>query len=85
MAIAVEGRLYTHYKNPIHQYEVVHVITSPNQIPTVIYKQLYTGKEFPRGMIWMRLRSEFEGKVTLPDGQVVDRFNAIDPLLKEVV
>ena len=45
--------------------------------PLVVYRSEYETPDHPKGTLWVRAREDFESKVTLADGTVVDRFTEI--------
>ena len=45
--------------------------------PLVVYRSEYDSPDHPKGTVWVRSREDFESKVTLADGSVVDRFTEI--------
>ena len=45
--------------------------------PLVVYCSEYETPDHPKGTLWVRAREDFESKVTLADGTVVDRFTEI--------
>ena len=45
--------------------------------PLVVYRSEYETPDHPKGTLWGRAREDFESKVTLADGTVVDRFTEI--------
>ena len=45
--------------------------------PVVVYRSEYETPDHPKGTLWVRARKDFESKVTLADGTVVDRFTEI--------
>ena len=45
--------------------------------PLVVYRSEYETPDHPKGTVWVRSREDFESKVTLADGTVVDRFTEI--------
>jgi hypothetical protein len=91
MAVAKVGSLFRHYKDPRKQYEVLadQAVSTNNLVPMVVYRQLCRTPDFPRGTIWCRLKSEFEGKVEIKNEEgvvvkTVDRFELVDPNEPEV-
>lgn len=74
MSKAVPGNVYCHYKDSLKTYEVVKVVEGQNGVlNTVIYKQLYASADYPKGTLWMRLKSEFE-EVVEKNGKILERF-----------
>lgn len=63
MAAAMEGRIYSHYKDPSKRYRVLHigVIQESDLTPRVIYEQLYHDPQYPWGTKWDRAQESFEG------------------------
>ena len=45
--------------------------------PLVVYRSEYETPDHPKGTLWVRFRKDFESRVTLADGTVVDRFTEI--------
>lgn len=82
MSIAKVGHLYRHFKKETMIYTVleVNVLDCENAQPMVLYRAEYDSLDHPRGTIWIRSKEEFEGKKTLPDGRVVERFTDITEL-----
>ena len=67
-------RYFEHFKG--HRYKLICFgKDSETEEPVVIYQALYGSCE-----IWVRPHKMFFGKVTLPDGQVVDRFKELEAL-----
>ena len=80
MSKAITGHRYRHYKKETMVYTVLEAdaIDCEDLKPMVVYRKEYEGGEFPKGSVWIRAKDHFEGKVTLGDGSVVDRFTDID-------
>ena len=45
--------------------------------PLVVYRSEYETPDHPKGTLWVRSLDDFESRVTLADGTVVDRFTEI--------
>jgi len=66
---------YQHYKGNF--YEVLGVARHSETLEElVVYKALYTSKEFGRGSLWVRPKAIFLGKVEV-NGKKVPRFKFI--------
>lgn len=79
MSKAIAGRKYRHYKKATMVYTVVVVdaLDCESVQPLVVYRSEYDSPDHPKGTVWVRSREDFESKVTLADGSVVDRFTEI--------
>lgn len=79
MSKAVAGRMYRHYKKTTMVYTVVlaDALDCETLEPLVIYRSEYETPDHPKGTVWVRSRADFESRVTLADGTVVDRFTEI--------
>lgn len=79
MAIAKNGCRYRHFKKETMIYTVVeaNALDCDSVCPLVVYRSEYDSPDHPKGTIWVRKKSEFEGFKTLPDGTVVERFSEI--------
>lgn len=79
MSAAKNGCRYRHFKKETMVYTVVeaNALDCDDLTPLVIYRSEYETPEHPKGTVWVRRKSEFEGMKTLPDGTVVDRFTEI--------
>ena len=80
MSKAIEGHRYLHYKKESMVYTVVHAgaLDCESVKPLVVYRSEYETPDHPMGTLWVRDRADFESKVTLADGTVVDRFTEIN-------
>ena len=79
MSRAIAGHMYCHYKKETMVYTVVmaDALDCESVEPMVIYRSEYETPDHPKGTVWVRSREDFESKVTLADGTVVDRFTEI--------
>lgn len=79
MSKAIAGHLYRHYKKETMTYTVIaaDALDCESAKPLVVYRSEYDTPDHPRGTLWVRNREDFESKVTLADGSVVDRFTEI--------
>ena len=79
MSKAIAGHMYRHYKKETMVYTVVlaDALDCESVQPLVIYRSEYDSPGHPKGTVWVRSREDFESKVTLADGTVVDRFTEI--------
>lgn len=79
MSKAIAGRMYRHYKKATMVYTVVlaDALDCETVEPLVIYRSEYDSPDHPKGTVWVRSRADFESRVTLADGTVVDRFTEI--------
>ena len=80
MSKAVANHRYRHYKKETMIYTVVaaDALDCESVKPLVVYRSEYETADHPKGTLWVRAREDFESKVTLADGTVVDRFTEID-------
>ena len=79
MSKAINGHRYRHYKKESMVYTVVesNALDFESVEPLVVYRSEYETPDHPKGTLWVRAREDFESKVTLADGTVVDRFTEI--------
>jgi hypothetical protein len=79
MSKAIAGHMYRHYKKETMVYTVVQAdaLDCESVQPLVVYRSEYETPDHPKGTVWVRSREDFESKVTLADGTVVDRFTEI--------
>ena len=79
MSKAITGHKYRHYKKESMVYTVVesNALDCESVEPLVVYRSEYETPDHPKGTLWVRAREDFESKVTLADGTVVDRFTEI--------
>lgn len=79
MSIAKNGHRYRHFKKETMIYTVIeaNAFDCDDVTPLVVYRSEYETPDHPKGTIWVRKKSEFEGTKTLPDGTVVERFTEI--------
>ena len=79
MSKAIAGHRYRHYKKATMVYTVVvaDALDCETVDPLVIYRSEYETLDHPKGTVWVRARADFESRVTLADGTVVDRFTEI--------
>ena len=79
MSQAIAGHRYRHYKKDTMVYTVVasDALDCETLKPLVVYRSEYETPDHPKGTLWVRDRKDFESKVTLADGSVVDRFTEI--------
>ena len=79
MSKAINGHRYRHYKKESMVYTVVesNAMDCESVEPLVVYRSEYETPDHPKGTLWVRAREDFESKVTLADGTVVDRFTEI--------
>ena len=79
MSKAINGHRYRHYKKESMVYTVVesNALDCESVEPLVVYRSEYETPDHPKGTLWVRDREDFESKVTLADGTVVDRFTEI--------
>ena len=79
MSKAITGHKYRHYKKETMVYTVVesNALDCESVEPLVVYRSEYETPDHPKGTLWVRAREDFESKVTLADGTVVDRFTEI--------
>ena len=79
MSKAVANHRYRHYKKETMIYTVVAAaaLDCESVKPLVVYRSEYETPDHPKGTLWVRAREDFESKVTLADGTVVDRFTEI--------
>ena len=79
MSKAITGHKYRHYKKESMVYTVVesNALDCESVEPLVVYRSEYETPDHPKGTLWVRARKDFESRVTLPDGIVVDRFTEI--------
>ena len=79
MSRAIAGHIYRHYKKETMVYTVVmaDALDCESVEPMVIYRSDYETPDHPKGTVWVRARADFESRVTLADGTVVDRFTEI--------
>ena len=79
MSKAINGHRYRHYKKATMVYTVVesNALDCESVEPLVVYRSEYETPDHPKGTLWVRDREDFESKVTLADGMVVDRFTEI--------
>ena len=79
MSKAINGHRYRHYKKESMVYTVVesNALDCESVEPLVVYRSEYETPDHPKGTLWVRAREDFESKVTLADGTVVDRFTEI--------
>lgn len=79
MSKAIAGHRYRHYKKETMVYIVVTADALDCELvrPLVVYRSEYETPDHPIGTLWVRDREDFESRVTLPDGSVVDRFTEI--------
>ena len=79
MSKAITGHKYRHYKKESMVYTVVesNALDCESVEPLVVYRSEYGTPDHPKGTLWVRAREDFESKVTLADGTVVDRFTEI--------
>lgn len=70
------GKRYKHYKGG--EYTVLHVgrLESNPSEEYVVYRMEYDTPDFPKGTVWLRARSNFEGTVVI-EGESVPRFTVI--------
>jgi hypothetical protein len=67
------GDKFFHYKHPDSFYRIVAVgLIEATEEPCVVYQAEYGDK-----ITWVRTEAEFFGKVTLDNGEKVDRFSKI--------
>ena len=83
MSKAIAGHRYRHYKKEPMIYTVVtaDALDCESVEPLVVYRSEYETPDHPKGTLWVRSRKDFESKVTLADGTIVDRFTdmAVNP------
>ena len=79
MSKAINGHRYRHYKKESMVYTVVesNALDCESVESLVVYRSEYETPDHPKGTLWVRSRKDFESRVTLPDGTVVDRFTEI--------
>ena len=79
MSKAITGHKYRHYKKETMVYTVVesNALDCESVEPLVVYRSEYETPDHPKGTLWVRAREDFESKVTLADGTVVDRFTEL--------
>ena len=79
MSKAIANHRYRHYKKESMVYTVItaDALDCETVKPLVVYRNEYSTPDHPEGTLWVRDRDDFESKVTLPDGSVVDRFTEI--------
>ena len=79
MSKAITGHKYRHYKKETMVYTVVesNALDCDSVEPLVVYRSEYETPDHPKGTLWVRDREDFESKVTLAEGTVVDRFTEI--------
>ena len=79
MSKAIANHRYRHYKKESMVYTVVtaDALDCESVKPLVVYRSEYETSDHPKGTLWVRNREDFESKVTLSDGTVVDRFTEI--------
>lgn len=79
MSKAINGHRYRHYKKESMVYTVVesNALDCESVEPLVVYRSEYETPDHPKGTLWVRSRKDFESRVTLADGTVVDRFTEI--------
>lgn len=79
MSKAIADHRYCHYKKESMVYTVVtaDALDCETVEPIVVYRSEYETPDHPKGTLWVRNREDFESKVTLADGTIVDRFTDI--------
>ena len=79
MSKAINGHRYRHYKKETMVYTVIesNALDCESVEPLVVYRSEYETPDHPKGTLWVRARKDFESRVTLADGTVVDRFTEI--------
>ena len=79
MSKAIANHRSRHYKKESMVYTVVtaDALDCESVKPLVVYRSEYETSDHPKGTLWVRNREDFESKVTLADGTVVDRFTEI--------
>ena len=79
MSKAIAGHYYFNDKKATMIYTVVtaDALDCESVKPLVVYRSEYETPDHPKGTLWVRNREDFESKVTLADGTVVDRFTEI--------
>ena len=79
MSKAIANHRYRHYKKESMVYTVVTADALDCELvkPLVVYRSEYETSDHPKGTLWVRNREDFESKVTLADGTIVDRFTEI--------
>ena len=79
MSKAINGHMYRHYKKATMVYTVIesNALDCESVKPLVVYRSEYETPDHSKGTLWVRDREDFESKVTLADGTVVDRFTEI--------
>ena len=79
MSKAIANHRYRHYKKETMIYTVVtaNALDCESVKPLVVYRSEYETLDHPKGTLWVRAREDFESKVTLADGTIVDRFTEI--------
>jgi len=71
---------YVHFKGEDRIYEVVAVARNcddPGE-RSVTYRQLYEGKDFPKGTVWLRRLEVFCGQKELGDGTKVKKYKKLE-------
>lgn len=78
MSRAIVGHRYRHYKKETMVYTVVDIALDCETVrPLVVYCSEYETPDHPKGTRWVRDQEDFESRVTLADGTLVDRFTEI--------
>ena len=79
MSKAIANHSYSHYKKEtmIDTVVTADALDCETVKPLVVYRSEYETPDHPKGTLWVRTREDFESKVTLADGTVVDRFTEI--------
>ena len=72
------GGVYRHFKGDEKLYRVLRLAYDcENLRRVVVYEQLYSAEEYPRGTIWVRPLEDFLEDKVFEDGHRVKRFEYV--------
>lgn len=78
--MVIVGAVYKHFKGEEKLYRVLRLAVDCENInrKLVVYEQLYGAEDFPKGTIWVRELSDFEGYKMFLDGRRIKRFELVE-------